>query len=205
MKLHPNAELPQYSLICIDEGQDLHRADYDILHGLYPRAVFNVFGDVDQVLHSACGISDWRGQTGIDIVYPLTTNYRNTASIVDFCNKQFDVEMDYIGSVDRTQKPVVAEDILEVKDIITTKDVVVIVKDKEMYQDLCDEVGINPGLYTYLDTTSDKPQENQKECYSIFAAKGLEFSNVFVYAKNMTKNQKVVACTRAMGGLYYYG
>ena len=43
MKLHPEAKLPEYSLICIDEGQDLHRADYDILHSLYPNAVFNVF------------------------------------------------------------------------------------------------------------------------------------------------------------------
>ncbi len=204
MKLHPDTKLPEHSLICIDEGQDLHRADYDILHGLYPKAVFNVFGDVDQVLHSACGISQWQAQTGIETVYPLTTNYRNTAAIVDFCNQKFGVGMDYIGSVDKTQKPVVVADWIEAQDILIEKDVVLIVKDRESYLDLCEETGISESDFVYLDTTSDKPSDAEKECYSIFAVKGLEFSNVFVYAKNMTKNQKVVACTRAMGGLYYY-
>lgn len=204
MKLHPGIKLPEYSLICIDEGQDLHRADYDILHGLYPKVVFNVFGDVVQVLHSACGISQWEAQTGIPTVYQLTTNYRNTAAIVDFCNQIFDVQMDYIGSVDKTQKPVVVADWIEAQDILIKNDVVLIVKDKESYIELCEETGIDVTDFAYLDTTSDKPEDAEKECYSIFAAKGLEFSNVFVYAKNMTKNQKVVACTRAMGGLYYY-
>ncbi len=204
MKLHPDARLPQYSLICIDEGQDLHRADYDILHRLYPSAVFNVFGDVAQVLHSACGISKWEAQTGIKTVYPLTTNYRNTASIVDFCNRKFDVRMDYIGSIEKTQKPVEVANRSDAQDILIKDDVVLIVKDKQAYKELCEEVGIDVSDYTYLDTTSDKPEGVEKECYSIFAAKGLEFSNVFVFARNMTKNQKVVACTRAMGGLYYY-
>lgn len=204
MKLHPEAKLPEYSLICIDEGQDLHRADYDILHSLYPNAVFNVFGDVAQVLHSACGISQWESQTGIDTVYPLTTNYRNTAAIVDFCNRKFDVNMDYIGTVEKTQKPTEVADWIEAQDILIKKEVVLIVKDKEAYLELCEETGIEVTDFAYLDTTSDKPEDAEKECYSIFAAKGLEFSNVFVFARNMTKNQKVVACTRAMGGLYYY-
>lgn len=204
MKLHPDAKLPQYSLICIDEGQDLHRVDYDILHRLYPSAVFNVFGDVAQVLHSACGISKWEAQTGIKTVYPLTTNYRNSAAIVDFCKRKFDVKMDYIGSIEKTQKPVEVANRSEAQDIFNKEDVVLIVKDKQAYKELCEKIGIDVSDYAYLDTTSDKSEGVEKECYSIFAAKGLEFSNVFVFARNMTKNQKVVACTRAMGGLYYY-
>ena len=204
MKLHPSTSLPDYSLICIDEGQDLHRADYDILHGLYPKAVFNVFGDVAQVLHSACGISEWKSQTRINTVYPLMTNYRNTAAIVDFCNKEFGVKMDYIGNPGKSQKPVVISDWHEAQDILIKNDVVVIVKDKDAYTELCDGTGLEADDFVFLDTLSEKPTDGQKECYSIFAAKGLEFSSVFVYAKHMTMNQKVVACTRAMGGLYYY-
>ena len=204
MKLHPEVKLPEYSLICIDEGQDLHRADYDILHGLYPNAVFNVFGDTAQVLHSACGISQWESLSRIHTVYQLSTNYRNTAAIVDFCNQKFDVKMDYIGSVEKTQKPVEVADGVEAQDILTKKDVVLIVKDKKSFYELCEETGIESTGFVYLDTTSDKPEDTDKDCYSIFAAKGLEFSNVFVFARHMTKNQKVVACTRAMGGLYYY-
>lgn len=204
MKLHPDTELPEYNLICIDEGQDLHRADYDILHGLYPDSVFNVFGDVDQVLHSACGISDWQEQTGIDTIYPLMTNYRNTAAIVDFCNNMFGVDMKYIGNINKYSKPTIVSSWFDAQDILLKKDVVLIVKDKDSYSELCDELGLELSDYAFLDTMSEKPTEEKKECYTIFAAKGLEFANVFVYAKNMTKNQKVVACTRAMGGLYYY-
>ncbi len=204
MKLHPDAEFPDYSLICIDEGQDLHRADYDILHALYPKATFNIFGDVDQVLHSACGISNWEEQTGISTVYTLMTNYRNTAAIVDFCNKQYGINMNYVGSVDQRHKPVVLVSSEEIRDVTASKDVVVIVKDRRSYEEFCKDAGMQTDSYIYMDTISEKNDEKQKECYSIFAAKGLEFANVLVYAKHMTKNQKVVACTRSMGGLYYY-
>ncbi len=204
MKLYPDAALPEYNLICIDEGQDLHRADYEILRGLYPRAAFNVFGDVAQVLHSACGITEWESQTGIKKIYPLMTNYRNNAAIVDFCNKKFKLNMDYIGDIDKYQKGVIISDLSEARDVLTDLDAVLIVKDRDAYARLCDETGIDQEDYVFLDTMSEKPSGGQKECYSIFAAKGLEFSNVFVYAGHMTENQKVVACTRAMAGLYYY-
>lgn len=204
MRLHPKKKLPHYELICIDEGQDLHRADYDVLHQLYPKAAFNVFGDVGQVLHSACGISDWREQTGINTIYPLTTNYRNTAEIADFCIKKFGVEMDYLGKVNEKHKPIVVSDIHRAREVLKKQDLVVIVKDKLSLEELIRETGIDGTTFTFLDTASEKTEATKRECYTIFAAKGLEFANVFVFARNMTKNQKVVACTRAMRGLYYY-
>ncbi len=204
MKLHPDTVLPEYNLICIDEGQDLHRADYGILKALYPNAVFNIFGDIDQVLHTECGINNWKEDTGIKTIYRLTTNYRNTAAIVDFCNKKFDIGMEYIGNVDKYQKPDVIKDIKSAKEIVLKNDVVTIVKDKKAFEELCNELKVDSSFFHYLDTNSDRPETKVRECYSIFAAKGLEFPRVFVYAKNMSKNQKVVACTRAMGGLYYY-
>ncbi len=205
MKLYPKTKLPEYSLIAIDEAQDLHRADYETLHSLYPKATFNLFGDVDQVLHTAAGISDWREQTDIHTIYPLMTNYRNTAAIVDFCNRQFDVNMDYVGDPEDSFEPIVVSDPELAKDILEDEDAVIIVKDRDVYIELCDEMGVIPEDYAFLDTTSEKPMEGDKECYSIFAAKGLEFTNVFVFGNNMTKNQRVVACTRAMNKLFYYG
>lgn len=203
-RLHPETRLPRYSYICIDEGQDLHRVDYELLQELYPDAALNVFGDVEQVLHTACGINDWEDQTGIPRVYTLTTNYRNTAAIVDFCNKRFDIKMKYIGTVKDVQKPRIVSDSYEAGQIIAQENMVVIVKDRDMLNELCKEFQIEEKKMCFLDTNAIKSEQNEKECYSIFAAKGLEFSNVFVYAKGMTKNQKVVACTRAMGQLYYY-
>ena len=202
-RLHPFKKLPEYTLICIDEGQDLHRADYSILYKLFPKAVYNVFGDTEQVLHEACGISNWEEQTGIPTVYKLETNYRNTASIVDFCNKEFGTQMDFIGGIEKGKQPQrLTKDTMH--DAAMSSSITVIVKDKDMYQQFCSDAGIDADEFEFLDTTSHGIDPGRKQGYSIFAAKGLEFKNVLVYAKNMTKKQKVVACTRAMGGLYYY-
>lgn len=202
--LYPDAVLPDYRMICIDEGQDLHKADYDMLHRLYPRAVFNVFGDTDQVLHTACGIQDWERETGIKKQYLMNRNYRNTAAIVDFCNRSFGSCMEYIGKVKKDQKPHRVTDFSQLKAATMEPDMVLIVKDRRTLEQMCGQMGKPVSDFEYLDTRAEKKQSGKIPCYSIFAAKGLEFSNVLVCASGMTTNQKVVACTRAMEDLYYY-
>ncbi|MCI5625678.1 MAG: AAA family ATPase [Clostridiales bacterium] len=203
-RIHSTENLPVYNLLCIDEGQDLHKADYDMLHMLFPNAVFNIFGDTDQVLHTACGISDWKVETNVPNIYSLNRNYRNTAAIVDFCNKKFGSSMDAVGSVQAEQYPSVLKDAMDLRKVVMNKNVVVIVRDRQCYEMFCSDIGVSFDMFEFLDTRTDKAAGQKSACFSIFAAKGLEFSNVAVYAKNMTTNQKVVACTRAMEGLYYY-
>lgn len=202
--LYPEQELPNYSLICVDEGQDLHPADYDMLHRLYPHATFNIFGDTNQVLHQACGIHDWKQETRINTLYTLNKNYRNTAAIIDFCNRKFGSTMEYIGKVQHSQMPHQIGSISELRFVIISKALVMIVKDRRTLEGLCTAMGKPVSDFEYLDTNTEKRNGNKIPCYSIFAAKGLEFSNVLVCAKGMTTNQKVVACTRAMEELYYY-
>lgn len=81
---------------------------------------------------------------------------------------------------------------------------VLIVKDRRTLEQMCGQMGKPVSDFEYLDTRAEKKQSGKIPCYSIFAAKGLEFSNVLVCASGMTTNQKVVACTRAMEDLYYY-
>ncbi len=203
-KLYSNVNLPNYKYICVDEGQDLYTGDYEILRELYPEAVFNIYGDTGQVLHLACGISDWKTQTKIDTIYNLNTNYRNLPAIVDFCNKKFGEDMKFIGKVNEANLPVEVNSPEEAKRIIENENITIIVKDKDAFLELCAEIKIDANKISYLDTLSMAKDGNQTECYSIFAAKGLEFSRIFVFSRHMTKKQKVVACTRTMGGLYYY-
>ncbi len=203
-ELYPDKELPDYSMICIDEGQDLHRADYDMLHRLYPKAVFNVFGDTDQVLHTACGIHNWKAETGINTEYTLNRNYRNTAPIVDFCNRKFGSAMEYLGSVSTSDQLDELHSIDEVTDVLRKDDITLIVKDHKALEQLCSVTGMDISEFEYLDTRAEQKNGTGIPCYSIFAAKGLEFTSVLVYAHQMTKNQNVVACTRAMKELYYY-
>lgn len=203
-RIHSTKNLPAYNLLCIDEGQDLHKADYDMLHMLFPNAVFNIFGDTAQVLHTACGISNWEAETKVSNIYSLNRNYRNTAAIVDFCNKKFGSSMRAVGRVQKEQEPHVLNDAVELYETVMHENAVVIVRDRQCYEMFCSDIGVSADRFEFLDTKTDQPVGQKGTCYSIFAAKGLEFSHVAVYAKNMTTNQKVVACTRAMKGLYYY-
>ena len=202
-RLHPDAKIPEYKLLCIDEGQDLHKADYDLLHQLYPEAAFNIFGDTEQVLHEACGIKDWKTESGVKKLFRLDRNYRNSAAIVEFCNNRFNCRMDYLGKPRSIQRPVEISDIKAIK-LLLNGQVVVIVKDKRMYGWFVDQLDGDSGKLEFLDTSSVKPSGRRIPCYSVFAAKGLEFSDVIVVAEGMTTNQRIVACTRAMEKLYYY-
>ena len=200
--LHANVKLPEYQFICVDEGQDLNKADYDMLHKIYPDAVLNIFGDTNQVIHESCGIHRWREETGVEKEYFLNRNYRNDAAIVDFCNKHFKTEMKYIGNVEESHQPHIIKE-NQMIDVLSRPEVILIVKDKSILEKLCKKIQKPISEFEYIDTNAKQIIGGKIACYSIFAAKGLEFKKVVVYAKTMTTNQKIVACTRAMEKLYY--
>ena len=203
LRLHTIESLPEYHMICIDEGQDLHSADYQMLRSLFPKASVNVFGDTAQTLHNSCGILDWEADTGIERLYVLHTNYRNTPAIVEFCNQTFGQTMKYIGKSLDKDRPQVCKDYQTLQKAVQDDESVVIVKDRAAFEAFCREIRLEQDEFTFLDTTADMAVDGKRQCYSVFAAKGLEFPHVLVYAKNMTFNQKTVACTRAMQKLYY--
>ena len=202
--LHTSKNLPKYRMICIDEGQDLHRADYTFLKSIYPNARFNIFGDTTQSLHDACGVRDWRMDTGIETVFEMNSNYRNTPAIVEFCNRMFGENMEYCGKVLKAKMPVAVHRNIELTQIIRGTTPTVIVKDRQAFDDLLVQTGIGDDEVVYLDTKADAIPENKIVCFTIYAAKGMEFTSALVYAKDMSRNQKNVACTRAMEKLYYY-
>jgi Superfamily I DNA and RNA helicases len=203
-KLHKDYTIPSYNLICIDEGQDLHSADYEMITALYPKAALNVFGDTEQVLHESCGIRNWRVETGIDKLFEMSSNYRNTAAIADFCNKNFGSNMKYYGAVSHAEAPRMLSSASEVERSLD-HGTVVVVKNKNTFEEFCSLIKSDAckKKLAYIDTSVEKVPDGIIPCYSIFAAKGLEFRSAIVYLKEMTKNQKVVACTRAMEELFF--
>ena len=204
MFLNETEALPSYDYICVDEGQDLHAADYETLHELFPKAVFNVFGYVDQALHVDCGISDWEKETGISTVFELNKNYRNTPAVVDFIKDTFGAKMEACGRVRKEQAPKKLNSRESVIDHINeVPGLSVIVKDRKAFDDLCKCIGRDAYRLNYIDTNSSEEVDGTISCFSIFAAKGLEFPEVLVWPEDMTKNQKVVACSRALNHLYY--
>ena len=202
--LHTTKSLRNYGMICVDEGQDMHAADYQLIREIYPRAVLNIFGDTEQVLHESCGISDWRSDTDIDTVYTMNDNYRNTPAIVDFCNSEFGSDMRYCGTIREEQRPKILDNTAQLLDAINQGISTIVLRDKESYELLCELSGSLSSRFEYIDTKSNVVPAGKVACYSIYAAKGLEFSKVLVFAEGMTKNQRIVACTRAMDELFYF-
>ena len=194
-----------YNLICIDEGQDLYSADYETIRLLFPMAKLNIFGDIGQVLKDGCGIRNWKDDTGIETVWELNRNYRNIPEIVDFCNLEFNAQMESIGSsLDDEYPDIICSAYEFIQVLENNPDVVIIVKNKQTFSQLCGKLKDTEIELEFLDTNSERKGFSQYMCYSIYAAKGLEFKKVIVYSKDMTVNQKVVACTRAMKKLYYW-
>lgn len=201
--LHTTKNLRNYVMICIDEEQDMHAADYQLIRGIYPNAILNIFGDTQQVLHESCGISDWQRETGVNTLYTLNTNYRTTAAIVEFCNTRFGSNMRYFGAIQEDQRPMVIDNTAQLLEVFKCE-VTVVLKDREAFERLCIMAGHISNRFEYVDTKRTDVPEGKIACYSIYAAKGLEFTKVLVFAMGMSKNQKIVACTRAMESLYYF-
>lgn len=208
MRLHRTDKLPQYSFICIDEGQDLHSADYKLLKEIYPKAVFNIFGDIQQVVHGSCGVKDWKQDTGIETVFEMNDNYRNKASIVEYCNKKFGCNMDHFGNIMDKDRPVEIRDPSQLRAVLEGQDTTVILKNKESFERFCELINDKETIkrLRYVDTKTESIRDIGTDipCYSVFAAKGLEFKRVLIFADDMNRNQKIVSCTRAMSELYFY-
>lgn len=181
--------------IYVDEAQDLSTSELELLYkfnsketkdGGIELPVFNVFGDVNQVI-SSYGIKDWDSIDYISNRFILEENFRNTNQIIEYCNVHLPVHMKEVG-VD--MDPV--EEYNSIGDIrastITQNGATFIVKDECAAEDLKEALA-ELELADY-------------QMYTVKQAKGLEFKTVFVVSRDMTDNEKYVACTRAMAKLY---
>ena len=112
--------------------------------------------------------------------------------------------MDACGKVRKEQAPEVLKTKADIVEILEkVPNLAVIVKDRESFRNLCEFVGDEANRISYVDTKTSEMIDSVIPCFSVFAAKGLEFPEVLVWPENMTNNQKVVACSRALNHLYY--
>lgn len=194
------AKVRDASFLCIDEGQDLSSFDYSLLSILQPKAIKNIYGDIGQVLHDGAGIRNWNNIEFSEYKqYELIENYRNSEEIVDFCNSSLHMNMVSYGAAEKQVRKLSISD--GGKFIARQKHdaakVAIIVKSHAEYEQLLSGVA-DASDFVYLDTNADSPAEHKINVYSIYAIKGLEFESVFVVLKNLNRNQRYVAYTRAM-------
>ena len=185
----------------IDEAQDLSKTEYMLLRRILgPKTVFNLYGDVNQLVYSYKGITQW-DEIAAEItpnVYFLNENYRNTLQITDFCNKEFEADITGIGLTGKEVKTLpfgaAAAELLEIK---------------KSYPKCRAAVIYRRGLENVSNALSDisgntifgKVDNSKISVITVEESKGLEFDAVMAICTQMSSNEKYVAYTRALDNL----
>lgn len=189
--------------MCIDEGQDLAFNEYRLLYELNQhRVVFNIFGDVNQLMKLGRGISDWsdlKKAFGVEF-YSLNENYRNTNQITRFCNSSFDMKVSQTG-VDGVNVREISrkelEDELAALDITSERIAILIPrgvqKSKYLKMDL-----LPPQIIGII---GDKMDKGFIALMYVDEVKGIEFDKAYVVGNKMSRNEKYIAYTRALSEL----
>lgn len=179
---------PRYSLVFVDEGQDISAAEYALLKKINDRAAFNVYGDLKQNVTPWRGVSDW--SQCIDApVHVLNQNYRNTAQIVEFVRAVQEIDMESIGFEGPAVKTIGVREITAffrdkkgVKAIIATEETL---------------DGLKRTGYNVVRETGVLSKK-KINLLTVYESKGLEFGCVAVYDGGMSANEKYIAYTRAL-------
>lgn len=181
---------PRYGLVFVDEGQDLSMGEYELLRTIHADAAFNVFGDLRQNVTPWRGVKHWDESFGN--IYELSLNYRNTNEIVEFVSRAAGVEMSPIGLCGGEVKRL---NMRRLNGFFKEKQGLKAVITLEENLPLFDKRG-----YKLL-SAGGKISKTKINVMTVYESKGLEFSAVAVYDKDMTKNEKYIAYTRALRDL----
>ena len=179
---------PCFGLVFIDEGQDISVNEYRLLRLLNPDAAFNIYGDLAQNITRFRGLSDW-SKVNTGEYYTLEQNYRNTNQIVDYVARELGIAMQPIGfdgpEVSRIGVRGISAFFREKKGL---KAVIVPESEIERYR---------RKSYNVLGDTG-RLSKKKINLMTVYESKGLEFTCVAVADKNMTKQEKYIAYTRAL-------
>ena len=181
--LHIGSLINGDELLCIDEAQNYSEIEIEILNRVNPNVVMNLYGDTKQSIYNN-GIYDWNNliQSLNFKKYVINENYRNPIEITNYCNKKFNYNILGMGL---SIKPVEIIKESQIHNIINekisqNKTIAIISKDEFLNK-------INNKLVSYC---------------NIQDVKGIEYNTVIVNDKNMSKNEKYIAYTRALSELY---
>lgn len=191
------------TFINIDEAQDISKSEYKLMRLILGnRCVFNLYGDVNQLVYEYKGISDWEELSDIvtENIFSLNENYRNTLQITNFCNKEFASDIYPIGiSGEEVQELSLASAwdwICSIKKANTEYRAAIIYRHGHSgittaLQQLVDERDVS-----WFEVDNDKVS-----VLSVEKAKGLEFDVVVSIVDTMTLNEKYISYTRALDSL----
>ena len=186
---------PRFGLVFIDEGQDISVNEYHLLRRLNPDAAFNIYGDLAQNITGYRGLTDW-SKVNAGEYYTLEQNYRNTNQIVEYVARNLGIAMQPIGF----DGPEVAH--------IGVRGIGGFFRDKKgLKAVIVPEGEIEHYRRKSYNVLSDTGRLSKKKVnlMTVYESKGLEFTCVAVADRNMTRQEKYIAYTRALKELAIVG
>lgn len=189
--------------ICIDEGQDLAVNEYRLIRELNGNdVIFNIYGDTNQLIHPGRGITDWdKLRKLFDFKqYSLNENYRNTNQITRFCNDSFNMSMLQTG-VDGPKVREITKDEFEeeLSDLQIGKERVAVLLPRGIQKKTYIDQSL---LGSEVRKAIGEEIDNEKIAVMyVDEVKGIEFDKVYVDTRNMGRNEKYIAYTRALNEL----
>ncbi len=216
-------DFKEYSYLVIDEAQDLSLAEYYMLKKLFPKAKFNVFGDVNQSIYNYQSIHNWdelnsrifdskANELELNKSYRTTVNISNVSNLILRQMSQEPAEC-----IARTGDELLLSNDISCQNIVfqikTLLD-----KDYQSIAIICKDDKETHDIYSKLkkmelnisEITENNEQYNGGLCIMpSYLSKGLEFDAVIIYnanAKNYSSTNidmklLYVATTRAMHDL----
>ena len=189
--------------MCIDEGQDLAINEYRLIYELNKKnVIYNIFGDINQLMKPGRGISDWASleQEFSAQTYILNENYRNTNQITKFCNSSFGMDVLQTGvdgpSIREISRRDLEKELAGMK--VTTERIAILVPRSVQKKKYIDTDILPSDISKLIGDTMDN---GYIAVMYVDEVKGIEFDKVFVVSNKMTQNEKYIAYTRALSEL----
>lgn len=205
-------------ILCFDEGQDINKFEYKLINDVNGgNVVFNILGDVNQLIKSNRGVNDWSLLSDIKKFkeFQLNENYRNSQEIAKYCINDTGHKMIPIGIDDgkvvilkgenSQLKHVNGSAFMHVIDAFKRDNglrKVIIVKqiDDEMMRFLSMKFKLSE--LEIIGCNSNSVDSKKINVMTVKMVKGMEFDITLVLTKNMTRNEKYIALTRALVNSY---
>lgn len=190
------------SFLNFDEAQDISTIEYKLIRKIMgDECIFNLYGDVNQLVYDFKGISDWSDIPGVEEnVYVLNENYRNTLQITEYCNNKLGFEVFPIGingeEIIEASTPDALSWISSKKRSETSSRCAIIFKHgKKNIENSIKQYFSEDKISTY------KVDDSKISILSVEDAKGLEFDHVVVFSDSMHENEQYISFTRSLQGL----
>ena len=219
-KINGYKDFDKYKHIVIDEAQDYNTFSFFTLKKIFPKASFNIYGDIAQSIYSYRSLDNWESLKNnvfntIDIKY-LNKSYRTTIEVMEEANKiNKYLNLPQASAVIRHGDKVSYKKVLKLDELILLinqlvasgkKSIAIISKDEEtstnLYSNLKEKVNlinINDKNLKYIDGICT---------ISCYLCKGLEFDAVIINNINDFNTSNIldmkllyVAMTRALHSL----